>query len=57
MEKLIAITMAAIVVATALIGFQAMTDLNDGRVLTVVKQLTTPNMNRAEAKGPATRLK
>jgi len=43
MEQLIKYTMALVIVAIVAIGASAVNQLNDGRVLTVVKQLTNSN--------------
>jgi len=41
MELLIKYTMALVIIATVAVGASAVNQLNDGRVLTVVQQLTS----------------
>jgi hypothetical protein len=41
MEKAIKIAMSLVIIATVAIGASALSELNDGRVLVVVKQLTS----------------
>ncbi len=49
MSKLIGIATVVLVLFTIATTVQAIRDLNDGRVLTVVKQLTTPQVLNANA--------
>lgn len=49
MEKIIEVSMAVVIVITLAIGVQALTDINDGRIATVVSQLLTPNVQSANA--------
>lgn len=49
MNKVISISMAVVVLFTVISTLKAFRDLNDGRVLTVVKQLVQPQVLEAKA--------
>lgn len=49
MEKLITTAMVLLAIGTIAIGLDAVRDLNDGRVLAMVKSIATPQLQSATA--------